>query len=341
MLRSFSEHSKLFEKIEFKEKFKKEIFARVERSDRIANYLVDYMKNNDDEMFDWVEIADMFATNRLIITSKNNKPQVMKMSRFLRKILPSNLFSADEIDKFVFNILSNQVKDTYFEMWHGEDIRKAFNPDNFLVRDGDLANSCMSSKTCLPYFDLYTKNKNIYMLVLLHETKIVARAIVWNALYSDGKRVQNIPYHVMDKVYAINTAEGKKMIQHANENSWLHYYEHGEYFEDKNGKGYYGQFIVKLQNVDFPFYPFVDNMMYLDKDRLQLSNRNSENSYHLSSKDGSLPNCKTCQGEMKILCPECGGTGTNTDHGDVHFGETCKTCQGTAYVECPTCNKNV
>lgn len=326
----FSDHSLLLEKVEFKEKFMREITKRFVRSDKVAKYLVDYIKDNEDDFVDYVELADMFTTNRLIITSKNNKPQVMKMTRFLRKILPQNLISSDEIDKFVVEILASNISDTYFELWHGEKIRSAFWPENFIVKDGELANSCMSETQCQPYFDLYTQNKNVHMLVLLHESKIVARAIVWKALYSDRERIKNVPYHVMDKVYAINDVEEKKMIEYAKSLDWLYYSERGEHFKDKEGRGYYGSFIVKLEKVEFQHYPYVDNMMYLDKEKKELSNRFGV--FMLHNKDGSLPSCTKCQDEHKLLCPDCEGTGTVN-------GANCKTCNGTAFIDCPECVK--
>ena len=330
-IRNFSDYNKTFEKIEFKDKFV-EAVEKIDANDKIAKYLSDYMKDNSDDIFDWVEIADMFPSNHLIITSKENRPQVMKMTRFLRKILPINMVSAPDIDRFVLKLISEKItNDTHFEIWRGDKIRTAFDPDNFLKKDGDLATSCMSGKRYLPYFDIYCDNKNVSMLVLLHESKIVARAIVWNAFYAGVK------YHVMDNVYAINEIEKKKMVQHANQNDWLHFYPKGAYFEDKNDKGFYGKFVVNLECVDFKTYPFVDNMTFLNKELKMLSNRDDGESYALHNKDGSIPACKCCQGEERMVCPDCEGTGSITDAGDPHFGENCKTCNGLSFIDCPKC----
>ena len=119
MIKNFSEYS-LLEKVEFKEKFVHALKRRyAEWVDPIAKWLLkEYIDKNEDDFIDWVELADVFSTSRFVITSKNNKPQVIKASRFLRKILPTNLFSSDRIDQFVNDLLADSMNDVYFELWH-------------------------------------------------------------------------------------------------------------------------------------------------------------------------------------------------------------------------------
>jgi hypothetical protein len=330
MLKTFLEYSKIFEKVQFREKFVDEI-KKIE-NDKIANFLINYIENNDDDYVDWVELADLFTVNRLVITSKHNKPQVMKVTRFLRKIIPQRIASADEIDKFVNKILNKQIKETYFEIVKGDKIREAFAPENFLIKDGDLNNSCMSSETCLPFFDIYVHNKNVSALLLKYETKILARAIVWNALYSDRERVKDVPFIVMDKVYATSSTEEDKMIEYAKANDWLYFHPDRENFKDKNGKGYFGIFKVKLNKADFQQYPYVDNMQFLNIEQKELCNRVSDNAVALNQKDGTYASCTKCDGSKEILCPECDGTSTVN-------GENCTKCDGKGLIECPHCKE--
>lgn len=130
----------------------------------------------------------------------------------------------------------------------GEEIRHWYNERNHsnIVTDGGLHWSSMKYEHMQPYFDLYTKNSNIHLLVATREDndgveRLLGRALVWQDEHGN---------FFMDNIYADEYTR-YDMLQHAFERGWrwlpfVHETIH-----------------VILDEVAFDTYPYVDTMQFM------------------------------------------------------------------------------
>lgn len=151
--------------------------------------------------------------------------QKISIGRLVKAILAKKgeTFSESEIEKFV-NMYKAIQNPSNFKLIKGEDIIKYYNKDNYSLNnnidseDSSLWNSCMRMSKCSSYFEVYTKNDNISLLVLLDsEDKVMGRAIIWNNLYFEQED-KNIVY--MDRIYAGNNSIEEQFKDYALKNGW-------------------------------------------------------------------------------------------------------------------------
>lgn len=58
--------------------------------------------------------------------------------------------------------------------------------------------------------------------------------------------------------------------------------------------------------------------------------------WKLASPWDNVPECRCCDSEGKIDCPECDGSGYVWDDDDKEV--ICPVCRGDGGVDCPSCN---
>ena len=135
----------------------------------------------------------------------------------------------------------------------GEEIRHWYNERNHskIVTDGGLHWSSMKHEHMQPYFDLYTSNSNVYLLVSTRQDddgveRLLGRALVWKA--TDGQLF-------MDNIYADEYTR-YDMLSYAFERGWRWL------------PFVYETIHVNLDDVAFETYPYVDTMQFMmvDKD---------------------------------------------------------------------------
>lgn len=158
---------------------------------------------------------------------------------------------------------------------HGEEIRHWYNEKNHsnLVTDGGLHCSSMKFEHMQPYFDLYTKNANVGLLISTcvdqdFTERLAGRALIWTTETGEV---------CVDRLYAEEFVL-TQMIQYILNHGWT-----------------WLQFVtrklnVRLDKVQFDHYPYVDTFRYLAHDGTwYLTNRVDENvSYELGSHQGSI-----------------------------------------------------
>jgi hypothetical protein len=325
MIKNFKEF--IFEKVEISDNFLK-------TTQNIKHPIADfisywYSKNNTDTFYDNIELDEL----PLLLATKGNKFEKIKIGKFLRKILPAN-FKAHQIEEFINLIKRNFVEIGDFEILKGEDIKKAYHPHNFTnVKIGSLWTSCLSLSQRQNNLQLYCDNSNISVIVLYDQfKKIIGRALLWKAIHNNKNVI------LMDEVYSIDYKDNliySNFLNFAKENNFLRIDLINEIVIDVNKKVYKDEFIVNLENVKFNMYPFVDFFKYIDLSKKCLSNKNGEYSLQ-ATKSGILEfgilACKTCHGKSVLLCPACEGTGVDSS------GNKCQTCGGDyTFIKCPDC----
>jgi hypothetical protein len=175
-----------------------------------------------------------------------------------------------DIQLFV-NELSALVKESSpdslsIEEVNGDEIVKWYNRDNYKIPLGKLGGSCMATQDCQDFFDIYTKNKNVSLLILKDNEKLFGRALLWKL--DDGE-------YFMDRVYTILEPDEIIFTNYAIKNGYYHrsngtnesfkYYLGNEIVENKI-------LTVNLDYSDFIYYPYLDTLKYLDIDGKILSN---------------------------------------------------------------------
>lgn len=324
MIKSFKEF--IFEKVIISDNFLKTV---ADINHPVADYIYHwYSKNNKDDFYDSVELDEL----PLLLAAKGSKFEKIKIGKFLRKILPVN-FKPHVIEEFINLIRKKSLEIGDFEILKGNDIKKAYLPSNFSnIKIGSLWTSCLSQEHRQENLQLYCDNSNISVIVLYDNMQhIIGRALLWSAIY-EGKAVK-----LMDDVYSIDYKDNiisKKFLHFANEHEMLHVNLAKNTVFNGLGFEYPNEFIVKLENVTYDKYPFVDFMQYIDLSNKYLSNKTGEYSLQKAGKDKDFGNlaCKTCHGKKTILCPSCQGTGVDKDN------DKCKTCHGNyTFIDCPDC----
>jgi hypothetical protein len=216
----------------------------------------------------------------------NTSRNPIKIGRLVRAILNSAKinFTDPEIEQF-----TNQYKATYdfakdalkqFDIVKGSAIAHWYDEDNYVDGGGSLNNSCMASVDS-SYFDIYTKNTQVSMVILYGDggsiesekytdSKIKGRAILWDA-WLDG-----ISIKFMDRIYTTLDSDAELFKQFAEKNGWWYKkrqsMEPGEDFTDGNSVRK-GTIEVKLDDADWDEYPYCDTICYIDTDTGMASNK--------------------------------------------------------------------
>ena len=166
-----------------------------------------------------------------------------------------------------------------FELWEGEDIRKAYLGSNYMSGNSSLNGSCMKSPTCQPYLDMFVFNPTkIKLLVLLSkEREIAGRALVWHTdafhkIEKDDKStvIGTLDNAIlMDRVYCADECDFELFYSHAKQKRWYRKqkqnYRTPTSIQDYRGtKGNY-EARIKLIDCIYDKYPYMDSLMHIHK----------------------------------------------------------------------------
>lgn len=285
-------------------------------------------------------------------------PSVVKNSeisvgRFVRALLSKSgeTFTDSEIEQFVYKWRSeieklNQVLERRFKVVSGEDIRKYYNVSMYEKESGSLGSSCMRHNKCAPYLDIYVKNSQVKLLIMISEEdseKICGRALLWE--------IEPYEYStkVMDRIYTIRTADETLFKEWAIENKY--WYKSRQDFstytpfnfnkEDGEIEESIEEFSVKLDvGGDYRYYPYMDSFKFYDFGRGTLYNSSDFGyDYELTDTDGGNGRCSECGGSGEVTCSECDGDGeVKCDECNGRGIVNCDDCDGSGMRECPNCD---
>lgn len=198
-------------------------------------------------------------------------------------------FSNKEIEDFVnlykatFDIMADKLNQ--FDIVKGDDIAYWYNIDRYESGGGSLNNSCMSEVED-SYFDIYTENKQVSLIILYSDDSnetIKGRAILWEA------KIDGNPSMFMDRIYTTHDSDVELFKQYAQKNEY--WYKNTQNMDQESsitdGKiNKYSLIIAYLNDVDFDYYPFIDTLSYISLDRKTTSNSSEYADRSARSTDG-------------------------------------------------------
>jgi hypothetical protein len=209
----------------------------------------------------------------------------IKIGRLVRALLRSAgvAITDKEIEDF-----TNQWKATYdfaadalkqFDIVKGDSISYWYDYEKYLDGGGTLNNSCMA-EVDTSYFDIYTRNKQVSLVILYDDngqvqedkytsTKIKGRAILWDAKVNGEDAI------FMDRIYTTHDSDVELFKQFAQKNKWFYKESQsmapGEIITNGTISGRWDIF-VDVDNADFGRYPYVDTMCFCYTDSNELRN---------------------------------------------------------------------
>jgi hypothetical protein len=192
------------------------------------------------------------------------------VSKVLSKILidfdyQNNL--NDFILKYKYELEKSELE---FKVINGKKLRKYYYSNNYQYEQGTLGNSCMRHYSDQKYIKLYSKNKNIKMLILKYKNsnKILARSLLWET--DNGYKIMDKVYYSLDKyVSGFNKWAKKNGYLIRENNNW----NSCTRFIDKNGNKKELFLSVKLNRLNNS-YPYVDTFKWIDLNDKILYNYN-------------------------------------------------------------------
>jgi hypothetical protein len=231
----------------------------------------------------------------------------VKVGRIVNKLFSKEILqgyvSPRDVEHFVNSFKSHFDEDNqYYKIVEGEEIKKWYLEDNYLVINGDcrgtLWNSCMRYYKRQPFLDMYSKNSSFKMLCLLTkdeygEERVRARALLVDAFTEDDSKLpKGTPVKFMDRIYAYYDSDFQKFTKWADENGYIYKYEQNSkskpyvYFR---GEGCVLNMSVKLENYDFRTYPYLDTFSFFNKREGILYNFPDDHyQYELIQADGNI-----------------------------------------------------
>lgn len=257
--------------------------------DNISNLIIQYAKekkNFKETFIDKTEKEDIVTfissekVNKLISDGLTNLEEIwinplrveMKIGRLINRLVGDKV-KPQEIENFVNDykaIIKLKEMSKKFKIIEGEDIRKWYLQENYAEGGGNLSKSCMRFRFCQSFLDIYVKNpEKVRLLILLDESKqkILGRALLW---FLDIPK-NNI---FMDRVYFTDDFILNMFINYAIKNKWLYKLESMENIMQVvfNNKIIRTTLAVGIKNIDYKYFPFIDNIGFYESTKGILTN---------------------------------------------------------------------
>lgn len=268
------------------------------------NYLV--RKQNDNSHISYIntnklniddDINNIFFNHYKYFNEQKNRTDI-KIGRFLTKVIKKETFGK-------FNILTKDVENfvnlykSYFDfdekklqIIKGDDIKKWYLEENYLnVYFGTLWKSCMRQSDRNKFLEMYAKNDNCSMLILLDDNgSLRARALLWEGVLDVNL---NKEYRVMDRIYTIYDHDVNLFKSWAFNNGYITKAEQNSksesLFQMNNDSISNIAFKIKINNFKLRYYPYLDTFKYFDANFGYLYNYDkSYDLYKLTRSDGML-----------------------------------------------------
>jgi hypothetical protein len=181
--------------------------------------------------------------------------------------------------------ISNPLYD--FRIMEGQQIKWAYDEDNYHAHSNTLGSSCMRYERCQSYFEMYTRDPSkVKIGVLMRANKVAARAILWNL----GNQ------WAYDRIYSTKT-ETENLLKTALESAnYKRIWQTSE------------RYSVKIDLTGINQFPYVDTLYCYHPDDQVLSNYGEGHHYTLRCTGGSFYNhsglpdticCVVCDAEIE------------------------------------------
>jgi hypothetical protein len=240
--------------------------------------------------------------NNKIWTHARNPVNIGKLSRAILKAAKVD-FNDRDIELFV-----NQYKATFdflkdatkrFDIVSGSNITKWYWHENYEDGGGTLNNSCMAEVDEEEFFDIYTRNKQVSLVILYDDNgtinsegkytsnKIKGRAILWDCTMN-GRKIK-----FMDRIYTVNDSDVELFKQFAEKNGWWFKTNQSMSPNEKLSDGKTTTSATLIANLDqayFDYYPYMDTMCYINTDKNTASNLDDDYDRMCRDTDGGWEN---------------------------------------------------
>jgi hypothetical protein len=257
-----------------------------------------FIKNEENDFLSYLPKSKYQKDANFDPYSKGIGRVKIKIGRFVRKFISEKSFiqfgiTDQTIESFVnsfksyFNSTTSSIK-----IIEGSEILKWYLDENYYtpndMRFGSLWNSCMRYHDRNKYMTLYAKNPNIKMAVFLVDDKVRCRALLWD----DAKDLDGKSYKVMDRIYSVYDHDVILFKNWANENGYISKWTQSAKSEktfDVGGIATTIDLIIKLENYQFRYYPYLDTFKYFNQWKGTISNsRKWSYDYILIQSNGSV-----------------------------------------------------
>jgi hypothetical protein len=231
-----------------------------------------------------------------------------KVGRVVSKLLTETQLNGygvkpSQIEDFVNHYKSWFDKENFeFKIVEGDDIKKWYLDKNYFTPSGNcignIWKSCMRYRERQPFLDLYSRNPNVKMLVMLTNVdgveKVRCRALLWDNVKVGSSQV-DVPedIKVMDRIYSVFDSDVKTFKKWADDNGYIPKWEQNakshQYFDIK-GQPIKIKCNLQITEKELRYYPYLDTFPFFDVITGTLYNDeyNSHWKYKLVQADGSL-----------------------------------------------------
>lgn len=282
------------------------------------------------------------------------KPSDTKVGRFVTNFLDkANVeFTHEELNDFIVKYKSEmkELKEKFkrFEIVTGIDIAYWYLQSRYEDEDkGSLGSSCMRGKDCQRYFDIYTQNSGVSMVILKskdYPNTIIGRALLWDAEFinkTDDSNSDDSNIKFMDRIYVNDYSDENFFIKFARANGFYYKKNQDSYpiplmFDGKELTK--DESLIRFYIGDgYDKYPYVDTLCYYSEDNGYLSNNDDSYDYILNETNGGNGSCSRCGGSGEVECDNCDGNGEQSCDDCYSGSNSCRDCDSSGQIECFNC----
>lgn len=336
------------QKVKFIKELTKEDLEEISPLNSISNPIVHISFNTE-----YGERQCFYSKNHLVKDISELKPSDTKVGRFVTNFLSKAGvdFTHDELNDFIVKYKSEmkELKEKFkrFEVVTGMDIAYWYLESRYESRDkGSLGSSCMRHSRCQSYFNIYTQNDEVSMIILKSKddsNKIIGRSLLWKAeLVNRPEDTDDTDIKFMDKIYVNDYSDENFFIKYARAHGY--YYKKSQdssstplMFDGKELTT--DESLIKVYVGDgYDRYPYIDTLCYYDEGNGYLSNDDdSSYDYTLNETEGGNGSCERCGGIGEVECDNCHGNGEESCDNCYNGTNDCRDCDGSGGVECYNC----
>lgn len=337
------------QKVKVIKELTKEDLEEISPSNSIGNPIVHISFNTE-----YGERQCFYSKNHLVRDISELKPSDTRVGRFVTNFLDkANVkFTHEELNDFIVKYKSEmkELKEKFkrFEVVTGKDIAYWYLESRYEnAGSGSLGSSCMRHSRCQSYFDIYTQNDEVSLIILKSKNdpnKIIGRALLWSAeLVNRPDETDDADIKFMDKIYVNDYSDENFFIKYARAHGF--YYKRFQdssstplMFDGKELTNYESLIKVSVGSSGYHRYPYIDTLCYYDEDDGYLSNDNeSTYDYTLQETEGGNGSCSTCGGTGEVECRNCSGDGEESCDDCYNGTNDCRDCDGSGNIDCYNC----